>query len=493
MKDNVKINSIVFFIEAITSEKLLRKEIDKIFLRDKAKYYLLAKKSKYYNNIFFTEGDIFKEEYSRKLLGIIEANNKKEVDDKNPIFYLLKKGWPDLYNYIKKNDPINFMKVYENFLLTRLNIYSDDKFNAVLFITLFLVDYFKKEVIENEAFFKTIETLKLREDNNSKYQFKYKNLSQNSIINSKEKLKIAENELGIEIKQPWDIFDTEKENIYYKFIDAFSFIFDAENLSFASLTNNITLTKKDIIEIGAAYYNNNNDLNKESLTHFISAAVILKSILKSYKQTKRYYFKNNKQTMYVEIEAKKLEFEKIKEKNIFLESKNKKLKDEIEYFKKNYKESLEREIIELQQKNKKKLEEISKLREDNKELVRIREALFERENENENYDNENLGSLPDTVKCMIVGGHENWQNKLKKEFPDNFKFIYGDSKNIDHRIFDKISCVFFYVDCKMSHTTYYKIINICKKQDIPFFYLNNTEVNVVKNEISKKMKNLIEK
>ena len=74
--------------------------------------------------------------------------------------------------------------------------------------------------------------------------------------------------------------------------------------------------------------------------------------------------------------------------------------------------------------------------------------------------------------------HTNWISKMKKEFPD---WIFVDPKasgTTDVMVVDKADKVYFFTDT-ISHSTYYKYLNVIRDRKINFGYIHG--VNVEKN------------
>ena len=57
-------------------------------------------------------------------------------------------------------------------------------------------------------------------------------------------------------------------------------------------------------------------------------------------------------------------------------------------------------------------------------------------------------------KGVIVGGHENWHNRMKEILPDSWRFVHPDD-NINTQIIVGADIVFFYVNY-LSHAVFKK-------------------------------------
>lgn len=82
-------------------------------------------------------------------------------------------------------------------------------------------------------------------------------------------------------------------------------------------------------------------------------------------------------------------------------------------------------------------------------------------------------------KLVIVGGNSNWVQKLKELFPDWVYVGAGRSGTTDEHLLDHADFVYFFTDT-MSHSVYYRFIQMVRIRDIPFAYIHgvNIELNV---------------
>ena len=58
---------------------------------------------------------------------------------------------------------------------------------------------------------------------------------------------------------------------------------------------------------------------------------------------------------------------------------------------------------------------------------------------------------------MIIGGHTNWQKKLRVLFP-KWRFV-SLSDNLNSSVLEGMDYIYFFTD-SISHTLYYKFIDI---------------------------------
>ncbi|KXG76723.1 DUF2325 domain-containing protein [Thermotalea metallivorans] len=319
-------------------------------------------------------------------------------------------------------------------------------------------------------------------------KFCYENLEEN-IKEKAKNIKKRIFERYTTITFPWSIFDIQDPEIK-KHTDALTFIFDTEELIYTSVTENLTITQKEIEEIISLYFLLYRNQNLIESTKFLITGIMLRMSLKAFKDAKKYYFKNNQETLYIELES-------LENKVSYYETENKKLKQEIGSFKSEndrlrneYKKSLEKRIVEMEKEIDGLKQELEEYKENEKELFALRETMFDLGRRNENaavYNAIDKEIKIPHVKALIVGGHENWRKKLQEELPASFKFLDGNKENFDIHILHDVDYVFLYTGY-MNHGTYYKIMNYCKKNNITIGYISSTAVDLVKYELVKKIK-----
>ncbi|GKX32356.1 hypothetical protein SH1V18_48360 [Vallitalea longa] len=185
MNDNKnEFNLTLFLIEALVSNKKVFSIVDKSYEKYSYGAYKLAKESEYYNHPIFTGGSILRNIMCKRILGLILLDMQ---DDKNIIDNIIKKGWNNLYNYIKNyKEDIMLEKVVLRF--SNVNM-TDDEINAITTITIVLANIFEINLVQDEIFNKYL-TMQIERlnfyDNNSKNfaQFCYNNLTKDEIKRS---------------------------------------------------------------------------------------------------------------------------------------------------------------------------------------------------------------------------------------------------------------------------------------------------------------------
>lgn len=473
----MQINLLPFIIEAFGSNKKIRKSIDRCYEECKMRYYALAKESEFYNHPIITDGDILKEIYGKRALGIVldAASNSESA---NEMLDIIEIGWPQTLGYVTATDTINFAYYIREFLKDRFNM-TDDIFNAELTILFWLTVIFQKifdTSKENKELVSYYENTLI--DRLTFYK-KQKKVSEEPMFRKR-----VEEEYGA-IRCYDDIFLDKNSYEKRMFLDALSFIFDSEGMSISSIVSGINFPMREINEIYGAYYAVYKNQNREKALYFIMNGIILRGLIKSYKALKDYYFRNNKETVLLEMQSQKNTIEKLKMENEFLSDRVSSLETQISGDYKEIEESYINNIRELRNENKRLEEVLLDEKKKEKELFALRELLFSIEQE-EDYQVDIIdGFNLDEVRGVIVGGHVKWQQRMKEILP-NFVFLHVDNDNIDPSIFDNVDVVFFYTNY-LSHSIYYKVIKITREKDIEVGYINTTSIDRVLNTIRHKL------
>ena len=164
------------------------------------------------------------------------------------------------------------------------------------------------------------------------------------------------------------------------------------------------------------------------------------------------------------------------------------------------------EIAELRKKLNRKEQEVSQLREETKilklhhkeaeslvekyesereELIALRNFAYKAsldDNDIATIDKDQMISAISDLEIVIIGGHVNWINKLKKQFP-KWMFIDPDAyKTVDGKMLDSKAKVYFYTDY-LSHITYNKFIAAVRERNIQFGYLASVNIDYVTRHI----------
>lgn len=475
----MEIDMIPFVVEAIISNSKIENKINSLYKKHKYKAYELAKNNKFYNHQILSDGGIKREVYAKRALGLIllTKENEKVCDEMKNIVI---GGWNKLHDYCHREVIVDLEEIVNRFTYPSL---SDDEFNAILTFSLVFAKEYGKPVTPEYYLDKITYSYAMRlwhyEEN--LYRFSYKNLKNNKKLFEKGK-KIKDrffNNFG-HIKHAHDLYHSNNEDLN-RYTDHVNMIFDSEDMMFASmLSDDVLIDEKDIIELAALYFLMAGNQNKEESAKFIIFGLYLKYTIKAYKDVKDFYFENNQETMYYQLEKQDKHTIALEEENNSLKAQLEAQKTVIKRLKTEYKNSIEKENILLHREIRKLKREIDEINKDKKELLALRDTVLKVEKDEVSSTSNDIAIPP--INAIIAGGHNNWHNKLKELLPNTFKYLEGDNNNFDTNILNNIDYVFIYTNY-MGHSFYYKLINKCKNIDANIYYINSTSPGYVKKEI----------
>lgn len=114
-------------------------------------------------------------------------------------------------------------------------------------------------------------------------------------------------------------------------------------------------------------------------------------------------------------------------------------------------------------------QELEKAEAKNKEVDLLREMVFEIKMCDLPESKTSLVELVKGKKIVVVGGHVNWQNKMKTAYPDMI-ILDGHLANVDISMFKDADLVLFNTS-NMSHKLYYKLIDTFRSNSVKYDYL----------------------
>lgn len=123
------------------------------------------------------------------------------------------------------------------------------------------------------------------------------------------------------------------------------------------------------------------------------------------------------------------------------------------------------------------------------ELFALRNYAFEQAAnyvEQPNLD-ETIESVFSGKKVIVIGGHENWQKKMRSKHP-SLQIISGTNKNVPAELLANVDFAFL-VTSHMSHAVYDNVIRIFQKDKIPFAYIGKISLNYAEAEMIQTYKN----
>ena len=133
---------------------------------------------------------------------------------------------------------------------------------------------------------------------------------------------------------------------------------------------------------------------------------------------------------------------------------------------------------------------IEALEADREELIALRNFVYNLKDEIIPEEDE-LSKMKDIIsnkRIAIIGGHQNWHNKLKKLFPE-WTFIYMDEfKTVTINMLEHHDYVFFYSDY-LSHKSYNKCVAMLRDNKIQFGYLHGINPELIIRQVYDSMAN----
>ena len=115
----------------------------------------------------------------------------------------------------------------------------------------------------------------------------------------------------------------------------------------------------------------------------------------------------------------------------------------------------------------------------NRELAALRSYVYNLTESDEPVKKESVEQMKKELtglRIIIIGGHKNWVNKLKTEFPD-WIFVNPDAGGTTAvSIVDKADHVYFFTDT-ISHSKYYQFMNIIREHKVDFGYIHGVNID----------------
>lgn len=477
----VSIDLIPFICEAFSSNTALHKEIEKLYEWNKYKYYELAKSSKWYNHEFITSQSIVKEIVMKRVLALLIEG------DEDKLLRLIRKGWPRLYNYAVNNEIISL----DDYVLKtiprdnkRFNEITNDELNAHFAIAVLLSELLGKEFKPDDRFYKQmLEFFYVRQEwAKGKFRYSLSNLS----AEDRGKIRDFKKKIYIEggISRHWLSHGTAALQVIRDLHDAYGFLFDTESLS-SSIVEEMVLSEQDIEEILGTYYVVFKNRNTVDGAKYLAGAHIIKALLRAYKQLKEEHFRNNKETLYLDLdtaeqkaqaalqEVKRLQ-ETIKARDTEIEALRRQVRNEYGRASQEFRQ----QIKAIENVNKYLQQEIGKLQ---KEKADLELALFTPVEDGPVECDIDLSG----TKGVIVGGHNRWQQKIKEVLPASWKLI-GVDENINLDLLLNVDYVFFNTNY-LSHRVFYAVVNEARRRNISVGYIRKTNENECLAEIKRQI------
>lgn len=461
----MQFNLFPFAVEALGGNEKIYRDLDLLYQTRKYEFYRAAKVHKLYTHQIVTEGGLLQEEYCKKALGILlcAIGNTEIADALSAIF---RKGWTYAYLFVQNNAEIDLERFMRAIVKKAGGIdkMSDDWLNTQLFVVYFLALNTGKPITGND-FRATFERLLFDRWNH----YREEDPTRISLNNATPERLARVRDLKRRIFAKYGRF-ADFIAMYGKFgrAEKMALLYDFERLSCESVFNTVKFSERDIEEIMLAY-GPPKEVNLDNAIIFLVDAMYVRYMIKAYKEVKRRYFANNKETAYIELEGLEKDLSAAKGEVARLSALLSGAQEE--------NRRLERELTRLNA-------ELAEETKNRQELNALREFLFslDRREEYEESAIYDLAKLQN-YKAVLVGGHEKWQSRMKELLP-RFVFIHPDNAAFDLRLLDGIDTVFIYTQY-ISHSIYERVMSAIAGRDIAIGYINQPNEARVLSDIAR--------
>lgn len=484
LKDDKRFKLPLLITYALYNNKKIHKELLEYYELHKLQSYLAAKRSEFYNHHILNNGSIKHIDMSRKVLGLVEFDLKNALDvEESIILSVIKKGWGSIYHFIKNSKD----EIDKNIFIEMLDNWDepDNIYSSKYIIALILSKYFNKE-FDDINFYDD----RMKRFENSIYREKDINIEINNIVKDKERNKKAQDIVKelLEIAYDNKIEKVEDLNpatfmyhdILAKYCEKLDFIFELESLNLHKMTDEMWISKNEMIEVAYIYLTRYYRVDGDDEYKFIIAGLYIRSLIKAYKEMRDYYFENNRETLYIDLQSLNNKIEKLEIINQTLRNQIEFEKNEKDRLKNQYKETIEKENILLTREIRKLKDNVILLQKENYDLERFIDSSFVDNDDTEDMIEELEDFNIPKKRIVIAGGNDRWHNKLKPYFPESFIYLDGSNDRFDVTCLDNKEMVLIYTK-SMSHSFYYKLVDRCKRQNIVINYIKSTSpMNLLK-------------
>lgn len=425
--------------------------------------------------------------YSEKILGILIHNLEEGCT--HDIEKITKKAIRKIYNNLKNKSSISNKDI--------LNMSDSGNNVKDFYISMFLFAFEGKYNVKSltgilKQFYPEISSLIRASEYVESFDAYIKDIKQN--LN--DSIKYIKKSLGIKnntylYRDLYCLFQGLSPSIEKK-VNFHAITYEMNGLNMSSMISNYYLTSKELDQIiiywlsgeADSYYISNHkelrdkvfDLSKDIQLDGINEDMVVRLyyyiqnffIFKEYNSLKSEYIQFINEDYLLEktqyIHRIKLQHEKLVKIELDFNSKQKLL------------DIKEKELLdELKSLNKEKerlLKENQNLQGLKLEVNKLRECVFKKNQYECISEDDDIDiSLINNKKIVIIGGNINWIKKMKEKLYECI-FICDDNKNNDLKFIKNSETVL--INTNISHSLYYKIMNILNKSEVQYHYLDDT-------------------
>lgn len=468
---------------SLTRNNNMKKDINKLYMEDKLKYYNASINSTCINHIIMMQGTLEQEIYARRVLGILLI---AEFDHnlRSKVIKILRKYNPIIYSSVKKHDKEKLKNRYMK--MNNIGRKIEGRFDAAIY---FYFAVYRSAELVDQGFI--ISILKDIED------FEFGSLMTKNIEVELEEYKSEIREIKALIKREYGKMLNYKDviNNYNEYIgkmgDLLENLFITNKLDINHIFRDSEFINIDKIIL--SYIRAEKKVDSELIIQNIINGIFIQSLINEYKSSRNIYFENNEETVFFELNT-------LEKKNNNLENENKTLKSKLENLGKqkslhdknlNYEinrlNNIHRaEIKEMEDKIKSLENKILEEKNHRVEVESLREYELNINDECVTYDsNKTLSCYIENKKILIIGGDKEWRRKFRIKYPE-IRTLNGFNENFDISILNNVEYIFFYTKY-MNHSTFYKAMNFIKLNQCKFGYIGRTNIELVEQEIVEKI------
>ncbi|MBV7273719.1 hypothetical protein JMF89_09845 [Clostridiaceae bacterium UIB06] len=465
----------------------MRKEVDRLYLLDKLKYYNATINSTCIEHIIMLQGSLEQEIYARKLLGVLLVA-EEDYFLRNKVIKLLRKHYPIVYRSVKKINNKELMIKYLK--MDEATQRTERRLDAAVYLYLFI--HCSSNQVDQAYILSIINDIKNYESNSPMTTNIDKELEKNK--NRIQEIKaLVEKEYG-KVQDYKDVLNTHNENV--DDIGAIlENLFMINKIDINQIFDNsdpVNIDKIILAYIKAGYRKKEKNLILQAIVN----GIFIQYMINEYKKLKKLYFENNQETMYFKTHS-------LEQRISSLENENADMKKNLELFyeqKASFDETLKNQINKLNKSHKaeviqmaktneklrKQLEEEEKYR---SELNILREYMFEVKNNYTPSDpDKTLENYIANKKILIIGGAKAWRRKVKERYAE-ISTLNGFNDNFEINALSSVDYIFFYTGF-MSHSTYNRAMSYIRTNGLKFGYIGKTNIDLVEEELVEELQKL---
>lgn len=475
MGETTQLDVTMFIAEALATNPKAYKYLDKIYALDKEEYIGIIEGHKEWNDLKIAkEGCVEHELYFIKSMAILELG--KQRHDMESLIEATTKIFKPAYNFVMSRKKLVLTELVRNLSLKHKDV-TTDYLNGNLIAAILLAQVFGFEIDTSDfMYMEFVKSLQMRW---ARYKINNRLDSNNLDKDDKKMVQKIYTDLRSKYlktlipylhntdlsKREEDDYILSKFNDIDKFLVPLEYVFDNEGIMFDSVVSRITLKEKDVKDIILGYLIVNQiedpkDVDLKDLYKYVIMAMNMTYMIREYKRTREMLISSINMDVKDLLDTKNNENRELKLKNLRLQDENEKLKIELELLKRKN-DSLKKELD---------IAESSK-----KELVELRNYIFNNSEIAVDSIEDDIDSIADRLKdinAVVFGGHPQWISKMK-ELVD-WTFVPADAMNFDVSILESADYVFINTTC-ISHGMYYKVVENVKAGS-KLKYINNVNV-----------------